>query len=135
MPLNAMQVPPAEQRAAFDRPPEGKRKVRVVIVMVVLADGIVMAIKSCPADKLCIFIISIFPSLHLSVAPHCHLSLCRAPSPHQVILSTNIAETSVTIDDVVFVVDGGKSKEKYFEPARNISSMRVQVSGSSSVCR
>lgn len=49
----------------------------------------------------------------------------------QVVLATNIAETSLTIDDVVFVVDGGKCKEKVFDAARNIATMRVQVSSSS----
>lgn len=34
----------------------------------------------------------------------------------QVIVATNIAETSITIDDVVYVVDCGKHKENRYNP-------------------
>ena len=35
---------------------------------------------------------------------------------HKIILSTNIAETSVTIDDVAVVIDTGRLKEKSYDP-------------------
>ncbi|KAG0633230.1 P-loop containing nucleoside triphosphate hydrolase protein [Tuber brumale] len=41
----------------------------------------------------------------------------------KVILSTNIAETSVTIPDVRYVVDSGKLREKQYEQARRITQL------------
>lgn len=41
----------------------------------------------------------------------------------KIILSTNIAETAVTIDDVVFVIDTGRMKEKSYDPYSNVSTL------------
>ncbi|XP_066141105.1 putative ATP-dependent RNA helicase DHX57 [Euwallacea fornicatus] len=43
----------------------------------------------------------------------------------KVVLSTNLAETSVTIDDCVFVIDSGKMKEKHFDSNRNMESLET----------
>lgn len=51
----------------------------------------------------------------------------------RIILSTNIAETSVTIPDVVFVVDTGKIKEKRFDPERHLSSLVTAWVGTSNL--
>ncbi len=39
----------------------------------------------------------------------------------QVVLATNIAETSLTIEDVVYVVDSGKLKERRYDAGRGMS--------------
>ncbi|KAJ2951739.1 hypothetical protein O0L34_g13904 [Tuta absoluta] len=45
------------------------------------------------------------------------------PGVRKIVLSTNIAETSVTIDDCVFVIDCGRMKEKRFDSNRNMESL------------
>lgn len=48
----------------------------------------------------------------------------RAPKgKRKIVLGTNIAETSVTIDDCVFVIDCGQMKEKRFDANRNMESL------------
>jgi small subunit ribosomal protein S24e len=56
-----------------------------------------------------------------------------APGIRRVILSTNIAETSVTIPDVVYVVDTARLKEQRFDPERHIMSLVSAWVGSSNL--
>ena len=39
----------------------------------------------------------------------------------KIVVATNIAETSVTIEDIVFVVDTGRLKERRYDPSRSMS--------------
>lgn len=56
-----------------------------------------------------------------------------APGVRRVILATNIAETSVTIPDVVYVVDTAKVKENRYDPDRHMSSLVSAWVGSSNL--
>ena len=42
----------------------------------------------------------------------------------KLVLATNIAETSLTIDDVAYVVDSGRAKEKGYDPHMKVSVLR-----------
>lgn len=53
------------------------------------------------------------------------LVLRRPPNGvRKIILSTNLAETSLTIDDVAFVVDSGRAKEKNYDPHLRTSTLQ-----------
>ncbi|KAL1506304.1 hypothetical protein ABEB36_005693 [Hypothenemus hampei] len=43
----------------------------------------------------------------------------------KIVISTNLAETSITIDDCVFVIDSGRMKEKHFDANRNMESLET----------
>jgi HrpA-like RNA helicase len=38
-----------------------------------------------------------------------------------VVLATNVAETSITIPDVVYVVDGGRHKQRTYDAVNKLS--------------
>ncbi|XP_046683583.1 3'-5' RNA helicase YTHDC2-like isoform X1 [Homalodisca vitripennis] len=48
------------------------------------------------------------------------------PGIRKIILSTNIAETSITITDIKYVVDTGKFKEKSFNPENGVHSLQCE---------
>lgn len=47
------------------------------------------------------------------------------PGARKVVLATNIAETSITIDGVVFVIDPGFVKQNSYNPRTGMSSLIV----------
>jgi len=48
----------------------------------------------------------------------------RAPKGmRKVVVSTNVAETSITIDDVFFVIDSGRMKETRYDPVNRMSQL------------
>ncbi|XP_061225114.1 3'-5' RNA helicase YTHDC2 isoform X2 [Neopsephotus bourkii] len=54
----------------------------------------------------------------------------------KIILSTNIAETSITVNDVVFVIDSGKVKEKSFDALNCVTMLKmVWISKASAIQR
>ncbi|KAI8520764.1 hypothetical protein Bbelb_005180 [Branchiostoma belcheri] len=57
------------------------------------------------------------------------------PAPagaRKVVFATNIAETSVTIPGIIYVVDSGMIKERYFDAKRNLSVLDVKMVAQSS---
>jgi HrpA-like RNA helicase len=42
----------------------------------------------------------------------------------KIVLSTNIAETGVTIPDIVFVIDTGKVKETHYQPTKRMTCLQ-----------
>lgn len=65
--------------------------------------------------------------LHSMVPPAEQKKVFKHPPPgvRKIVLSTNISETAITIDDITFVIDSGRMKEKSYDPYSNVSTLQT----------
>ena len=70
---------------------------------------------------------SVLP-LHGSMSPNDQRLVFEkaAQGNRKIVVATNIAESSVTIDDIVYVVDSGRAKMKMFDPVRNFATLQPE---------
>ncbi|XP_065513687.1 3'-5' RNA helicase YTHDC2 isoform X1 [Caloenas nicobarica] len=76
--------------------------------------------------------------LHSNMQTLDQKKVLKSPPPgiRKIILSTNIAETSITVNDVVFVIDSGKMKEMSFDALSCVTMLKmVWISKASAIQR
>ena len=79
--------------------------------------------KSLSADKPKLQVLPLFSSL-----PPEQQQLVFEPTPEntrKVVVATNIAETSITINGIVYVIDPGLFKQNVYDPKTRVSSLLV----------
>ncbi|KAF3451388.1 hypothetical protein FNV43_RR07483 [Rhamnella rubrinervis] len=80
-------------------------------------------VQNCGRNSLGLIILPLYSGL-----PRAEQELIFAPTPRgkrKVVISTNIAETSLTLEGVVYVVDSGFSKQRSYNPLSDIENLVV----------
>ncbi|KAJ3022647.1 UNVERIFIED_CONTAM: hypothetical protein HDU68_009010 [Siphonaria sp. JEL0065] len=87
-----------------------------VLVFLQGAMEIKMCIDTIQNDIGALYRLDLIP-LHAQLSPKEQTKVFKRPAKgvRKVVVSTNVAETSITIEDVVFVIDAGRVKEMKFE--------------------
>ncbi|KAM5535888.1 hypothetical protein V8D89_010506 [Ganoderma adspersum] len=67
----------------------------------------------------------VFP-LHANLTSDEQRRVFAPTSEWKIIISTNVTETSVTIDDVIYVIDGGKVKETHYDAEAGLTKLIEQ---------
>ncbi|KAF8560131.1 P-loop containing nucleoside triphosphate hydrolase protein [Imleria badia] len=67
----------------------------------------------------------IYP-LHANLTSEEQRAIFKVSKKWKIIAATNVAETSITIDDVIYVIDGGKVKETNYNPDTGLSILTEQ---------
>ena len=65
-------------------------------------------------------------ALHGDLEPHAQDKILSKSPGRKVIVSTNVAETSLTIEGVKYVIDSGLAKVARFDPARGVNTLLVE---------
>lgn len=65
-------------------------------------------------------------ALHGDLEPRAQDKILSKSSGRKVIVSTNVAETSLTIEGVKYVIDSGLAKVARFDPARGVNTLLVE---------
>ncbi|KAI8145909.1 P-loop containing nucleoside triphosphate hydrolase protein [Fennellomyces sp. T-0311] len=74
--------------------------------------------------------------LHANLSPQEQTSVFKKVSPDvcKIVVATNVAETSITIDGVVYVIDSGRVKETQYDPGNSMMRL-VETWASRASCK
>ena len=121
---------------------EAVRKVQDIHISKRNEPGDVLVFLTCPAEieracKLAKEILkndaTVLP-LHGKLQPEDQQKIfeCTDGGKRKVVFSTNVAETSVTIPGIVYVIDTGLAKELCYDPQKNMNSLEIRPISKSS---
>ncbi|PFH33414.1 DEAD/DEAH box helicase domain-containing protein [Besnoitia besnoiti] len=125
---------PLREAASGNQKPEGKggdrggreQAARGAILVFLSGVGEVnSACRACEALGLPLWVLP----CHAALQPAQQQKVFQPAPPglRKVVIATNIAETSVTIPDISFVIDSGLHKQMEFDPRKRLSQLREQA--------
>ncbi|CAI5534422.1 unnamed protein product [Closterium sp. Naga37s-1] len=129
LPLHS-KIPMPDQRKVFERPGQGVRKIVLTTNIAETAltiDDIVFVVDSGRLKEKSYDAHTNVSTLQVGGVGRERASVLPGRVVKKIVLTTNIAETALTIDDIVFVVDSGRLKEKSYDAHTNVSTLQTAL--------